>query len=416
MPYGMLGMEPSAGGMKQKTRQEKKHMTTIGTTVEIVPGHEIKPCGDDFYGLKIGGYSPATVHRVRIDSMEAERILVDWNKMPGQRKIDERRVKEYSDRMERGLWHESEVSVAMLIDDNMNPVLDGDDQTRQTFWIINGQHTLRAIASRLCSAEVTFKFYKVTRRQLELLYSQFDDVKAKTGKVGLEPMAHLFGYRPATSARNPQKRLLVPSKIVEVVGRAIYWQVYGGMRARCERPHNHRLISLIDDTTEFVHWLIEIQPNPANPFAKDENGLSSSWLWRMGVIAPMYATWSAQRDLAMKFWINVVRPPSPDESTCAADKLRIILQENRKNGDWGTKPQSRIVKACEIAWNMFRVESGDFELPKGTPQLSINAIKTIDETKLEYFHFHDVSAPLDAVSTNVVIGDDTVVKKGRLAK
>ena len=377
---------------------------------EIVPGHEIIPSNDDDMEL-IGGFSPIRVTEETIDSLEAGRLLVEWNNMPGQRRIDDKRVREYMERIDQGLWFGCEVAVALIIDDKGHPVPDKQDPTRQTAYIINGQHSLTAISRKAAKAKVVFKFFEVTRRNLEMLYSQFDDNKPKTGKVGLEPVAHMFGSR-VPNKRGGQKKLLVPSRIVDLVGKSIFWVDYRGMRLKVDKPANHRIIGIIRDREDFVQFLINLHSDPTNPFNKDEEKLSSSWMWRQGVVAAIYKTWAANKDLATSFWTRVLRPIENNDPIGHPEHLRNLLREGRKNSDWGRKPQSRILKACEMAWNAWRKEDDEAATPaKG---FTITAIASLDENALEHLFFLDVSEDPDAVGTNIEKNEGTIRKTGKL--
>lgn len=375
---------------------------------EIVPGHEIIPSEDDDMVL-IGGFEPIRVEHQIIDSLEASRLLQEWNNMPGQRKIDEKRVVEYMERIDQGLWHGCEVAVALLVDEQGRMVPDKNDPTRQTAYIINGQHSLTALSRKMAKAQVIFKFYEVTRRNMEMLYAQFDDHKTKTGKVGLEPLAHMFGYKPPS--KKDQKKLLVPSKIVDLVGRSIFWVDYRGMRIKADRPANHRIIGIIRDCDQFIQWLINLHQDPTNPFGKDEDKSSTSWMWRQGIVAAMYKTWSVNRDLATSFWTRVLRPIEEGDPTGPPEAFRELLRNN-KNGDWGNRSQSRLLKAAEMAWNAWR-EDEQGTLPAG---IEPSRISTMDDGSLENLYFKDISENPDVVSTKINAGEDIIKKTGKLVK
>jgi len=385
-------------------------MSTKQST-EIVPGHEIIT-SDDEDMVMIGGFTPIRVTEETIDSLEACRLLAEWNNMPGQRRIDEKRVREYMERIDQGLWFGCEVAVALIIDEQGHPVPDKQDPTRQTAYIINGQHSLSAISKKSAKANVVFKFFQVTRRNLEMLYSQFDDNKPKTGKVGLEPVAHMFGYRVQTKRGAGEKKLLVPSRIVDLVGKSIFWVDYRGMRLKIDKPSNHRIIGIIRDREDFIQFLINLHSDPTNPFNKDEENLSGSWMWRHGVVAAIYKTWSVNKDLATSFWTRVLRSIEKGDPTGHPEFLRNLLRDGRKNSDWGRKPQSRILKACEMAWNAWRDEEDQAENPpKG---FTMAAIAALDENALEGLCFKDISEHPDAIGTEVEKIEGSIKKTGKL--
>lgn len=376
---------------------------------EIVPGHEIFPSDDEDMVL-IGGFEPVRVTEQTIDSLEACRLLEEWNNMPGQRRIDEKRVREYMERIDQGLWFGCEVAVALIVDEQGHPVPDKQDPTRQTAYIVNGQHSLTAISRKAAKAKVVFKFFQVTRKNLEMLYAQFDDNKPKTGKVGLEPVAHMFGHKPPT--KRGQKKLLVPARIVDLIGKSIHWVDYRGMRLKADKPANHRIIGIIRDREDFVQFLINLHSDPTNPFGKDEDKLSSSWMWRQGVVAAVYKTWSVNKDLATSFWTRVLRPIEKGDPIGHPEFLRNLLREGRKNGEWGRKAQSRILKACEMAWNAWRSEEDQADMPPSG--FTLEAIAELDENALENLYFKDVSEDPDAIGTEIEKGEGVIRKTGKL--
>jgi hypothetical protein len=244
-----------------------------------------------------------------------------------------------------------------------------------------------------------------------MLYSQFDDNKLKTGKIGLEPLAHMFGYKP--QAKKGQKKLLVPSNIVDLVGKSIHWVDYRGMRLKAENPSNHRIIGIIRDREDFVQFLIAIHSDPSNPFDKDEDKLSSSWFWRQGVVAAVYKTWSVNKDLATSFWTRVLRPIESGDPEGHPEFLRNLLRNGRKGGDWGRKTQSRILKACEIAWNAWRQEGDQAKQPPAG--LTLSAIASLDDNSLENLHFQDISMGHDAIDLEIEKGHgEVIIKTGKL--
>lgn len=376
---------------------------------EIVPGHEIIP-SDDEEMLLIGGFEPKHIETSTIDSLEASRLLQEWNNMPGQRRIDEKRVREYMERIDQGLWHGCEIAVALIIDEQGRMVPDKNDPTRQTAYIINGQHSLTALSRKMAKAQVVFKFYEVTRKNMEMLYAQFDDHKTKSGKVGLEPLSHMFGYKPMS--KKGQKKVLVPAKIVDLVGKSIFWVEYRGMRIRADRPANHRIIGIIRDCDSFIQWLINLHNDPTNPFGKDEDKLSTSWIWRQGIVAAMYKTWSVNRDLATSFWARVLRPVEPGDPTGPPEAFRSLLRTHRKNGEWGGRPQSRLLKAAEMAWNAWR----DDETGTIPDELHPERITNMDEGMLESLFFKDISEDQDVIGTKIEQDSDTITKIGKLVK
>lgn len=384
-------------------------MASSEKTFDLGNGKVLK---DSTRGIPISTFQPNEETQIELDSGAAHEMLVRWNNWPGQRKMDIKKVEEYRRKMANKLWFRSVISIARQIDEKHKPICDQEGV--QNCFILNGQHTLKAIATmeEAIRTRITVQFFDLTWNQIEILFSQFDDHKARRPSDVLGPVSKLFGMSTQTKRGLVTETPLVKTKMLETIAKAIYWVENDGFSPQPKSPSKDVLVNTVVQRQEFVRWCIKAgSDDPGKPFGKIGD-ISPSRIWKIGLIAVMYMIYKdGDRALGREFLRNLTSGNRKSEDLNPIDELRSALCTRRDAKEWNKREHARTAWMVIDAFNAY-VKSSD--LPAG---YRLPWAKIANMTDVE------LSAPIvstietgghDAAGTDLAVTGNTEVKTGTI--
>lgn len=284
-----------------------------------------------------------------VDGEESERILRLYNTWNGRRPLSNVRVNKYKERMKRGFWLYSAICLAVIVDEKGKPVLREDGT--QTCYLVNGQHFLKAsslIGSRFAA---TFYIYETQESLLHFLYAQIDSIKVKKFKESFSGLESIYSSCFGQSNRGENK---LSDTILWKIVVGVYWSDYEGFKSPFSFPEYDTFFKIIEENKDFIFWLMQMSPNPQNPFSRKLN-----YFWKFPVFGCIYKTWKyGDKSTVKSFWGSVLYDQNHRKGnpTQVLRDLLIDLHQNESQSFLsyriGHLPE-RIVYIVSRCWNYF---------------------------------------------------------------
>lgn len=309
---------------------------------------------------------------VEIDCVLASAIKVEATMpMPGQRPLDRKTVDEYMRLMNKGLWHLSTIHIVEVVRADGTPEINPVMPDRPLCYLINGNHTLQAVIDSQKPIFALVSIFEATRDKMHLLFSQIDNHRVRRSETAMDPIAKTFGQRSGRSNKN-----VLPPKTLDTIVTAVHWANFSSFDSRPKPPRRDVAITEAASLRPFLRWLIGLHEDPSNPFLKDRDETSASYIWKVPIIAAMWKCWRISEHDATRFWGELLKGST--QESAVMKKLHNILISTKKASSWGKEPYLRILKLCSIAWcawlNKTPLEISGVEDIAAMPEESVRVI------------------------------------------
>lgn len=286
----------------------------------------------------------------KVEVLSAGRLqeFLDMRPMPNDRPLSDNRLRHLRTEFEGGRLHALLWSFAQLNGDSVK-------------YRVNGKHTSHVLSNhpelwKDRNIKIVIEGFEcANEREMAELYATYDS-RASARTVN-------DVYHAMISSNPAFKGIPVRTLRQAIIGMALWMTrneagLYGSKDAR------ERACGLLDEPA-FGLWLHDMR--------QKRNTHEYYWIWRGGVVAAMYATWTKSHQAATTWWNVVIDGCDPDPASPSRILQKWLMQHavGMGRGSSTGKPKvdtREVIAKCVHAWNADREgKSTDMKYYRNAP-------------------------------------------------